>query len=236
MLLTKPSLANFSTRSSALSSQLAHGASGDGLSADAASATKHTNKTAPLPFSTRSLDRRIEAVISAYCAVDAWPSRPSDSHLTPMAYLRSLKDIPEEKIPETIAQAYAHTCVLLWRSLSDDGGPSFAAAPVPSPALAEQIQRLVWAWAMYPYRLDKADFLVPPASHATTVAALQAQWRSPHIQSALQSATTQLLSASGTVSIQRYPTSWAYLCGCLMYQLLQWNHQLTPETLRELFC
>lgn len=224
MLLTKPSLSHSSVGSSPVRHIFAASSYSSCGSAHGA-----TLNAAALPFSTHALDRRVDDVIRCYCTSDAfnWLGCASAKLRRASAlHLPASEPASDDASAVLLSKEYAHTCVLLWQTLNE------SVSSVPSPDLVAQIQRLGWVWAKHQYHsVTDTD-----AQHLTMVAMLQAQWRSPHIQTALHSATTKLLNDVSTVSIQRYPTSWAYLCGCLMYQLLQWNHQLTPETLRELFC
>lgn len=125
---------------------------------------------------------------------------------------------------ESIATAYGTTCVLIWQSLWH---------PTPLSKFSQQIQQLCLTWAAAKRHSSGYPFL---ANHPTSFAALQAKWQNPHIQATLRSTTAQLQNHPFYAStLYDYPTCWAYLFGCTIHQLLQWNHQLTPCTLRELW-
>ena len=171
-------------------------------------------------LSTPQLDRCIDSILATHLAADVWPSSAyfaEVSKRTPPAYLRA-----SERSIAAISTLYAETCALCWRSHFESNASS---------ALAKSVQQLqiTWAWSRYYFPND--SFF----AGAVSTSDLSAKWRSPHIQAALCEATAQLLSLPAHASIGRHFSSWGYLCGCVMYQLLQWNHQLTPETLRELF-
>jgi len=178
-------------------------------------------------LSIAQLDRRIDQTICTYLS-------PEAAH----AQVTTSGDNPADITVEAIAQEYAKTCALLWQSLSENVQPSI---------LTHQAQRLCLIWATHRHRSLIENGSRKNGSRKngsrknalketlTSTHSLQSQWRSPLIQTALATATAQLLSLPSEISIRHYSSSWAYLCGCSMNQLLQWNHQLTPQTLRALF-
>ena len=196
---------------------------------------KSEQKASPhLSLSTHQLDNAIDRAIHAYFPLaDRLPlanrlkRHITDESAPPFEQAGRPAAVAGTPQPSTlkkkIAQEYGNTCTLLWHT-------SFQSQP--SAPLTDQSQRLLLAWAQGKYHLPSESLF---ESQLTGTAALQVRWRSPHIQSALCAATAQLLISPTQVSIAAHPSSWVYLCGGLMHQLLQWNHQLTPQTLRELF-
>ena len=149
--------------------------------------------------STPQLDRRIDDLIRTYVSSDASPQTAATA--PPQADQSTAAPVYAQTCAQTYAhiyaQTYAQTCALLWRSLNQ---------PVSSAALIEHIQRLRSRW--------------PQSDTSPSFKSLNDQWRSPHIQAALKSAIDQLSADTKTLSIYRYSSSWAYLCGALMHQLL----------------
>lgn len=126
---------------------------------------------------------------------------------------------------QDIAIAYGHTCALVWTlSLLED---------TPSEEKVEtftaSVNTLCTHWLRGRRYYPDADFFCD----AKTLGALRSKWQQPAIQQSLRQTTLTLRRGAEGQWIARYPTCWAYAVGRTMHQLLQWNHQLTAETLRE---
>ena len=176
-------------------------------------------------FSTPQLDRLIQTTVDRHLSSDALQSHLSST--------TNPKDAP---YPLAAAQSYAEVCTLLWRALLDSQKER---------ELILHIQVLSAIWASGKYHAPDSKFFNSPndiGAVGTDIVRsneVQARLRSPAFQSALSAATQQLFvepsEEQTTLSIHAHLSSWAYLCGYSMYQLLQWNHQLTHSRLRELF-
>jgi hypothetical protein len=198
--------------------------------------------------------------------------RPINSNASASKSTRTVTtDIATETTIETLAEAYANTCALLWpiachslynpvfnppaehlRAAYPSAKPTCPNNLTPrSEALQQQLQILCYTWAIGK-RFSSAAHAHPPfyQDDLTIFAALRATWQQPAIQTALQRITTQLTQSHTSsldtandsalknwagIWIGQHPTCWAYLFGTVMHQLLQWNHQLTPQMLRELW-
>ncbi|MEL6262910.1 MAG: hypothetical protein AAFR12_17765 [Cyanobacteria bacterium J06626_6] len=126
---------------------------------------------------------------------------------------------------QEIAIAYGNTCALVWTlALTKDGARAAVAEP-----LQASVNALCMHWMRGKRAYPEADFF----SEAKTLGALRSKWQQPAIQSSLRQTTLRLQRGVEGQWIARYPTCWAYAVGRTMYQLLQWNHQLTAQTLRE---
>ena len=168
--------------------------------------------------------------------VDRLIAATTEKYLSPEALLNYLNSAKHtvclvDQPSATTAQAYAQVCTHLWQ---------FLFHALPAHALVTQVQRLSFVWASDKYRAPESPFFATSVLEGSMgTKAVQTRLRSPAVQSALNLATQQLLEDSSrgqtTTSLQSHLSSWAYLCGCSMYQLLQWNHQLTPNLLRALF-
>lgn len=194
MLLTQPScLSDFSARSS-------NAPLSDAPVSDAP--VSETLSTAAFPTKVNPLSNKPSAMALGSAA----PSTPQldrriddliRTYVSSDASPQTAATAPPQADQSTAAPVYAQTCALLWRSLNQ---------PVSSAALIEHIQRLRSRW--------------PQSDTSPSFKSLNDQWRSPHIQAALKSAIDQLSADTKTLSIYRYSSSWAYLCGALMHQLL----------------
>lgn len=131
--------------------------------------------------------------------------------------------LPTVAIPAVTA-AYGTTCLFIWQSIWH---------PERFPKLDSQVQQLCLTWARAKRHFPDHPFF---ADHPTPLAALQAKWQNPDVQATLRHTTAQLQNNPLYAStVLDYPTCWAYVFGCSIHQLLQWNHQLTPYVLRELW-
>ncbi|MEM9091626.1 MAG: hypothetical protein AAGC93_23165 [Cyanobacteria bacterium P01_F01_bin.53] len=196
--------------------------------------------------------------------VTEWLTAIAQSYLVPQSFTQALTQTSLQSIavsfPDTnalsqrldhpvsedmIAHQYTAMCLGLWQlaqlqaqaSLSADASIGGEATPVFSKVsfaqqqVTQRLNKLCLLWAIGKWQRPTHSFFV---QSATDFATLQAKWKNPAIQAALRQATAHLLQSPEDHWITTHTDAWAYLLGNAMYQLLQWNHQLTPQYLREL--
>lgn len=171
-------------------------------------------------LSSCQLTNRITQITQTYLSFEIL-----QSHIQQPVFSRATASVPSLR---EIGGEYGLTCALIWQTLWQ----SIEQPSLSNDALLNvQVQQLCLAWAHAKrYSADVAFFAASP----TLFCGLQAKWNHPDIQFALRYTTIQLQSDRFYQdTLARFFTCWAYLLGCVMYQLLQWNHQLTPYTLRE---
>ncbi len=185
----------------------------------------------------------------------------TQAHLSPkqltsllQAALAQSKKSTVETAEKTITTEFGAAALLIWEitwqrltAESTDSTPTDSTPTSSTPTssdtaamLNQQLQQLCLVWAYRRYR--QISFNTPDDLFQTgfTTNAIQAMWRHPEIYAAIN--TTTRAKASQTTSdkssqlrLHQYPTCWAYVFGCVIYQLLQWNHSLTSYQLWELF-
>lgn len=143
-----------------------------------------------------------------------------------------------------LSEQYAKTCLSLWQLAQSnhqsnhqsshqfpDGSPLYSHLPSQAQTAKNQLERLCRLWAIGKYRRPDQDFF---KVHSTAFIGLRYKWQHPDVQASIHHATTLLVQSPADPWIASHSDGWAYLVGVLMHQLLQWNHSLTPQCLREL--
>lgn len=167
----------------------------------------------------------------------------TQTHLSPHHLSKLLQDELATPSPtkSTDAQATLHeaiaaeieaTATRLWNTAWQHADE--AALTAPAAPLDRNLQQLCKAWAYHKYHRPQ-DAL---SQASCTTGAMQTLWQHPAICTAINNTTARHLQSQNQADrsrIHQYPTCWAFVFGCLIYQLLQWNHSLTSYQLRELF-
>ncbi|MEL6940964.1 MAG: hypothetical protein AAFO84_17440 [Cyanobacteria bacterium J06598_1] len=197
-------------------------------------ATLLTSSLTPLP-SIAQLTDRIDTLVEQWLSLESLQTLQQTTFPHPAYPLRPTADLHLQDI----ATAYGSVCAQLWQNALF---PQQADAPPHTPSL-DQSNSLLTAQPLhhsikvltYLWLVGKANYPQNPFfKNATTLDALRAKWHHPAIQSSLRHTTRRLYQASPYGEwLESHPTCWAYTTGHTMHQLLQWNHRLTSEGLRE---
>ena len=224
--------------------------SADGSANDSAEAPVPNCAQPSFPVMTSLSSRQVSEQLNAIAQVHLHPQSFTQCLVLQAPNADSLSQLLAEPVSEDmIANQYTALCLSLWKLtqqlaqlqahsnlsadsfMDDEATPAFSKVSFAQQQVTQRLNKLCLLWAVGKWQRPNHPFF---AQSSTDFATLQAKWKNPAIQAALRQATADLLQSPQDHWITTHTDAWAYLLGNTMYQLLQWNHRLTPQYLREL--